>query len=147
MTMIQRILDKKGRQVWTIHPDATVYDAILEMSDRDIGALVVVEPDSDKIVGLVTERDYARNVFLKGRSSPDTAVNEIMETNVVYARPEQTVDECMAIMTETRVRHLPVVKDGKLDGLVSMGDLIQSKVDDQQFTIEQLINYIHGIRA
>ena len=147
MTMIQRILDKKGRQVWTIHPDATVYDAILEMSDRDIGALVVVEPDSDKIVGLVTERDYARNVFLKGRSSPDTAVNEIMETNVVYARPEQTVDECMAIMTEMRVRHLPVVKDGKLDGLVSMGDLIQSKVDDQQFTIEQLINYIHGIRA
>ncbi len=147
MTMIQRILDKKGRQVWTIHPDATVYDAILEMSDRDIGALVVVEPDSDKIVGLVTERDYARNVFLKGRSSPDTAVNQIMETNVVYARPEQTVDECMAIMTETRVRHLPVVKDGKLDGLVSMGDLIQSKVDDQQFTIEQLINYIHGIRA
>jgi len=144
MTSIRRVLDKKGRQVWTIHPDATVYDAIQEMSNREIGALVVTEPDGGKIVGMITERHYAREVILKGRSSADTKVHDIMETKVVYARPEQTVDECMAIMNETRIRHLPVIKEGKIDGLVSMGDLIGSKVADQQYTIDHLINYIHG---
>ncbi len=118
MTTVRHILDQKGPQVWFVHPDDTVYDAIKMMADRNVGALVVL--DGSKIVGIVTERDYARNVFLKGRASPQTLVREIMQRNVVCVEPDKSIEECMAIMSAKRVRHLPVINDGEL--LASAGD-------------------------
>jgi CBS domain-containing protein len=123
MTSVDRILDQKGRQVWSIHPGDTVYDAIKMMADKNVGSLVVLE--GTKMVGIVTERHYARNVFLKGRASPQTQVGEIMERNVVCVEPEQSIEECMAIMSAKRVRHLPVIRDGELLGIVSIGDLVK----------------------
>ncbi|MDH3279580.1 MAG: CBS domain-containing protein [Gammaproteobacteria bacterium] len=142
MAAIQQLLDKKGHDVWSVHPDDSVFNAIKEMADKQIGSLVVLE--DDKIVGIITERHYARNVILKGKSSPDTPVRDIMTTRVVCARPAQTVQECMAVMTERRVRHLPVVDHKRLIGLVSIGDLVKHIIADQEFTIEQLTHYIHG---
>jgi CBS domain-containing protein len=132
----------KGHEVWSVHPDDSVFDAIKKMADKEVGSLVVLE--DDRIVGIITERHYARNVILKGRSSPETQVRDIMTTRVVCTRPEQTVRECMAVMTEKRIRHLPVVDQKRLVGLVSIGDLVKSIIADQEFTIEQLIHYIHG---
>jgi CBS domain-containing protein len=140
MTTIRQLLAEKGREVFSIAPDATVYDAIKEMSDRDVGSLIVVE--GGKPVGIVTERLYAREIVLKGRASPSTLVREVMETDVIYARLDQTVEECMAVMTAKRIRHLPVLADGKLVGLISIGDLVKSIITHQEFTIEQLIHYI-----
>lgn len=140
MTTIRQILQEKGGEVSTISHDATVFDAIKMMADRNIGALVVME--GRKVVGLITERIYAREVVLKGRTSPATAVSEVMETNLPYAGPEQTVEECMAVMTRTRLRHLPVFSGGELVGLVSMGDLVHSIIGGHEFTIEQLLHYI-----
>jgi len=143
MTTINQLLQLKGRKVWSIQPDDTVYDAIKKMADHDVGSLVVLE--DGKLVGIVTERHYARNVFLKGRASPQTRVGEIMERMVVCVRPGETVDECMALMTAKRVRHLPVVgADAELLGIVSIGDLVQSIISDREFVIEQLEHYIHG---
>jgi len=142
MTKVHQLLGQKGRDVLSIHPDDSVFDAIQKMADKDVGALVVIE--DDKLVGMLTERLYAREVFLKGRSSRETAVRDIMETQVVYARPEQTVEECMAVMTENRVRHLPVLEGGELLGIVSIGDLVKSIIADQKFTIEQLQHYVRG---
>ena len=142
MTVLRRLLDRKGRDVLTIDPDDTVLDAIKAMAAKDIGGLVVVENGAP--VGMFTERDYARNVFLKGKSSPDTPVREVMASPVIFARPEQTVDECMSVMTRRRVRHLPVLDDGALVGLVSIGDLVKSVNDEQKTTIEQLELYIHS---
>ncbi len=142
MTMLQRLLDRKGSDVLTIGPDDTVLDAIKAMAIRDVGGLVVVEDGAP--VGMFTERDYARNVFLKGKSSPDTPIREVMVSPVIFARPEQTVDECMSVMTRRRVRHLPVLDDGELVGLVSIGDLVKSVIDEQKTTIEQLELYIHS---
>jgi CBS domain-containing protein len=107
-----------------------------------VGALVVIE--DRKPVGIFTERHYARNVFLKGRRSPTTSIRDIMNTRIVCATPEQTIEECMAVMTDKRIRHLPVLDHGKLVGIVSIGDLVKSKIADQEFTIEQLVHYIHG---
>ena len=142
MDTVQQLLNSKGNTVHTIHPDASVLDAIKEMADRDIGALVVVE--SDKPIGIFTERHYARDVILKGKSSPATPVRDIMSTHVICAKLEQTVEECMAVMTENRIRHLPVLEEGRLVGLVSIGDLVKSIIADQQFTIEQLEHFITG---
>jgi CBS domain-containing protein len=141
MTTIKQLLDHKGREVFAIPPDATVYDAIKKMADSDVGSLVVI--DNGNLVGILTERHYARNVVLKGRTSPTTPVQAIMETNVVYAKPEQSVEECMAVMTDKKVRHLPVVQDGSLVGIISIGDLVQAIISHQKFTIEQLEFYIH----
>jgi CBS domain-containing protein len=141
MTTIRQLLDEKGQEVYSIAPDATVYDAIKEMSDHDIGALVVVE--DGKPLGIVTERLYAREIVLKGRASPSTRVREVMEKDVIYARLDQTVEECMAVMTDRRVRHLPIIADGRLAGMVSIGDLVKSIITHHEFTIEQLIHYIH----
>jgi CBS domain-containing protein len=141
MTTIRQLLDEKGREVFTIAPEATVYDAIKEMSDRDVGALVVVE--DGKPMGIVTERLYAREIVLKGRASASTRVREVMEMDMFYARLDQTVEECMAVMTAKRVRHLPVIADGRLAGMVSIGDLVKSIITHHEFTIEQLIHYIH----
>ena len=142
MTVLRRLLDRKGRDVLTIDPDDTVLDAIKAMAAKDIGGLVVVGNGAP--VGMFTERDYARNVFLKGKSSPDTPVREVMASPVIFARPEQTVDECMSVMTRRRLRHLPVLDDGALVGLVSIGDLVKSVIDEQKTTIEQLELYIHS---
>lgn len=142
METVQQLLDRKGHEVCAVHPDDSVFDAIKKMADKEIGSLVVLE--DEKIVGIITERHYARNVILKGKSSINIPVRDIMTTHVVCTRPDQTVDECMAIMTDQRVRHLPVVHKKQLVGLVSIGDLVKSVIADQKFTIEQLINYIHG---
>jgi CBS domain-containing protein len=142
METVQQLLDKKGHEVWSVHPDDSVFDAIKKMADKEIGSLVVLE--DDKIVGIITERRYARNVILKGKSSLETPVRDIMATRIVCARPDQTIDECMAVMTDKRIRHLPVVDQKRLVGLVSIGDLVKSTITDQKFTIEQLTHYIQG---
>ena len=142
MTTVRHILEDKGRQVWSVRPGDKVYDAIKMMADKDVGSLVVL--DGSKIVGIVTERHYARNVFLKGRASPRTRVDDIMERNVVCAGPDQSIEECMAIMTTKRLRHLPVIEHGELLGIVSIGDLVKSIISDREFVIEQLEHYIHG---
>jgi CBS domain-containing protein len=142
MTTIRQLLHEKGGEVATIGPDASVFDAIKDMAERNVGALVVME--GGKVIGLITERIYAREVVLKGRTSPTTRVREVMAVDTPYASPEQTVEECMAIMTRTRLRHLPVFERGELVGLISMGDLVNSIIGGQQFTIEQLMHYIHG---
>jgi CBS domain-containing protein len=144
MTAVRHILDQKGHQVWSLHPDDTVYDAIKMMADKDVGALLVL--DRTKIVGIVTERDYARNVFLKGRASPQTLVGEIMQRNVVCVEPDKSIEECMAIMSAKRVRHLPVINDSQLFGIVSIGDLVKTIISDREFAIEQLEHYIRGRR-
>ena len=142
MTTIQQVLDKKGHEVLSVRPDNSVFDAIKKMADKNVGSVVVI--DDGKPVGIFTERHYARKVFLEGRASPTTRVGDIMETRVACAWPEQTVDECMAVMTEKRVRHLPVLHLKKLAGLISIGDLVKSKIADQEFTIERLVEYVRG---
>ena len=136
---------KADTTVHTIRPDATVFEAVQLMAQRNIGALLVME--NDQIVGIVTERDYARKTVLLARSSKDTPLRDIMTTGVMYVRPEQTCEECMALMTEHRVRHLPVMIDGELSGLVSIGDLVKHIISEQKFVIEQLEQYISGQRG
>jgi CBS domain-containing protein len=145
MVAIWQLLNKQGGKVYSIHPDATVFDAVAKMADNDIGSLIVM--DGDALVGIITERHYARNVILKGRTSPATLVREIMERQVITVRPEQTVEECMALMTAKRVRHLPVIEGGRIAGIVSIGDLVKSVIDDQKFVIDQLHHYIRGSRT
>ncbi len=142
MATVRQILDAKGHDVATIGPDATVYNAIKKLADENIGSLVVM--DDEKIVGIVTERDYARNVILKGKASPTTLVKDIMSTRVVCVGPEQSVEECMALMTDKAIRHLPVLESKRLVGMVSIGDLVKSIIGDQKFIIEQLEHYISG---
>ena len=122
-----------------------MYDAIKMMADKDVGALVVL--DASKIVGIVTERDYARNVFLKGRASPQTLVGEIMGRDVICVEPDKSIEECMAIMSAKRVRHLPVISGGELLGIVSISDLVKSIISDREFVIEQLEHYIRGAKT
>ena len=146
MKTVAEILKEKGDQtVHTIEPSASVFEAVERMAQKNIGALLVLE--HDRIVGMLTERDYARKVVLMARSSKDTPLREIMTTSVIYVRPEQTSEECMALMTESRVRHLPVIDDGKLVGLISIGDLVKGIISEQKFIIEQLQHYITGERA
>lgn len=140
MTTVAQLLDQKGREVLSVAPENTVYDAIRLMADRNVGALVVL--DGGRLVGIFTERHYARNVFLMGRASPQTRVGDVMSTTVVCARPEQTVEESMAVMTEKAVRHLPVLDRKKVIGIVSIGDLVKHIIRDQKFVIEQLEHYI-----
>jgi CBS domain-containing protein len=141
MTTVAQLLEQKGHNVETIAPHATVYDAIRRMSDLDIGALAVTE--DGKIIGLITERHYARNVFLKGKSSPTTPVREAMEHDFLFVGREETTRDCMAIMTGKRTRHLLVMEGGELLGILSIGDLVRSIVAEQDMTIEQLEQYIH----
>ena len=142
MKSVRDILKLKGTEVWCVEPDATVFDALQRMAEKEIGALVVTQ--GAQIVGLISERDYARKVFLHGRASPTTLVKEIMTSPVVYIHYEQSIEECMALVTEKRIRHLPVMAEGKLVGVVSIGDLVKSIISDQQFIIEQLVRYISG---
>ena len=142
MSTVQQLLSQRCNTVLSAGPDDTVYDAIKKMADENVGSLVVME--HGKLIGIITERHYSRDVFLKGRSSPQTKVSEVMERNVVCVRPSQSVDVCMALMNAKRVRHLPVIDDGRLVGIVSIGDLVNSIISDREFTIEQLEHYIHG---
>lgn len=142
MKRVRDILEVKGRDIWSIGPDASVYDAMKLMADKEIGALMVIE--GANLVGIISERDYARKVILKGRASKSTQVKEIMTTRVVYTQPEQNIEECMAVMTEKRVRHLPVIDGGRLVGVISIGDLVKSIISEQKFIIEQLERYIRG---
>jgi CBS domain-containing protein len=139
---VRHILKQKGSHVFSIGPDETVYAAIKLMATEDVGSLAVL--DDGKLVGIITERHYARNVFLKGRASPQTRVGDVMEREVVCVRPDQSVEECMAIMTARRVRHLPVIHDGQLQGIVSIGDIVKSIISKREFVIEQLEHYIQG---
>ncbi|MEO1139327.1 MAG: CBS domain-containing protein [Pseudomonadota bacterium] len=140
MTILRQILEEKGTQVFGIAPEDTVLDAIQAMADHNVGALVVL--DGEALVGIVTERHYARKVFLKGKSSPKTKVRDIMSAPVICVSPEQSVDEGMALMTDKEVRHLPVISDNKVVGIVSIGDLVKNKISDQKFVIDQLEHYI-----
>lgn len=142
MKLVKHLLDAKGSDVISIAPAASVFDAIKLMADRAVGSLLVM--DDEKIIGIVTERDYARKVILLGRSSETTKVEQVMSTEVITATAEQTVRECMTLMTEKRIRHLPVVADDKVIGMISIGDLVQAIISDQQQEIEQLEQYISG---
>ena len=140
MKTVKQLLDVKGRHVWTIAPDASVFEAVHLMDEKKVGALVVVI--GKKPIGMVSERDYARKVILKGRSSKDTAIKEIMTPRVVFALPNLSVERCMAIMTEKHIRHLPVLDRGHLAGMISIGDLVESIIAEQEFIIRQLEHYI-----
>jgi CBS domain-containing protein len=142
MTTAMQLIKLKGTQVWSVSPTQTVYEAVRIMSEKDVGSLLVME--GKKLVGIITERHYARNVVLKGRTSPDTLIRDIMGRSVVCARPEQSVEACMDLMTRHHVRHLPVLDKGQVVGIVSIGDLVKCIIDSQNFTIGQLENYISG---
>jgi CBS domain-containing protein len=146
MKKVAQILrSKSDPTVHSIVPTASVFDALMLMAEKNIGALLIMEGET--IVGLLSERDYARKVVLMGRSSKETPVRDVMTCPVLYVGPQQTTEECMALMTEKRLRHLPVLDDGKLIGLISIGDLVKDIISEQQFAIEQLQYYISGRRG
>lgn len=140
MATVKQILEGKGYQVWTVTADISVYEALRLMGEKEIGALAVLA--DDELIGLLSERDYARKVVLKGKTSRETLVGAIMSSPVHAVRPDQSVEECMALMTEKRVRHLPVLEHGKLIGMISQGDLVKFIIEDQRFIIGQLESYI-----
>lgn len=143
MKLVKHLLDAKGRKVLSISADASVFDAIKMMADESVGSLVVLD-ENDGLVGIVTERDYARKVIVKGRSSRDTRVADIMTADVLTTSCDRTVNSCMEIMTERKLRHLPVVEDGRVIAMVSIGDLVQAIIADQKEEIEHLEQYISG---
>jgi len=141
MKTLKQLLEAKGGNVYSITPDARVFDALRLMADKSIGALIVME--GGRIAGIISERDYARKVILHGKSSHDLQVREIMTSRVITVHPGQTVEECMALMTEKRIRHLPVTEGERLIGVLSIGDLVKEVIAEQRQTIEQLESYIH----
>lgn len=142
MKKVRELVNDKGNHVCSVTPDTSVFEAITRMAEKNIGALLVMA--GGRVVGLVSERDYARKVALENHSSHDTRVGDIMSNRVIYAEPTQTVEECMALMTDKHIRHLPVMDNGELLGLVSIGDLVKAVIAEQQFMIEQLEHYISG---
>jgi CBS domain-containing protein len=143
MITVQQVLKDKGySDVWTVSPDSSVNDALRLMSDKNVGALPVTEVG--KLVGIISERDYARKVILKGKSSLNTPVSEIMTAEVISVQPEQSMEECMTLMTQKRVRHLPVLVEDKLVGLISIGDVLKEIISDQKAFIQSLQDYIEG---
>jgi CBS domain-containing protein len=145
MTTVRQLLEGKGSEVASIAPDKSVYDAMQLMAAKNIGALLVLE--DGKLAGIVTERDYSRKAYLQDRRAKDIRVREIMTPQVAYVSPEYTVEDCMALVTEMRVRHLPVLENNNVVGLVSIGDLVKDSISGQQFIIHELERYIHGIRG
>jgi len=143
MKLVKHLLDGKGRHIVSVVPDSTVLEAIILMADKAIGSLIVM--DDDELLGIVTERDYARKVIIKGRSSNTTLVSEIMTTDVFTTSSAKSVNDCMSLMTEKRIRHLPVLEDNRVIGMISIGDLVQAIISDQKEEIEQLENYISGM--
>ena len=142
MTIVRQLLDRKDRAIFSVEPQAPVLEAIRAMAAHHVGALLVMQADS--LAGIVSERDYARKVILLGRSSADTPVRDIMSFPVITVSPDETVQTCMQLMTDKRVRHLPVVDGGRVVGMVSIGDLVKAVIAEQQAQIEQLENYIHS---
>jgi CBS domain-containing protein len=142
MKTVANLLQGKGSGVLSVTPDVPVFEALRVMAEKNVGALLVVEGES--LVGILSERDYARKVILKGKSSKDTPVREIMSSHVLYVRPAQTIEDCMALMTDKRVRHLPVLEGDRLVGVISIGDVVKGIIAEQEFMIEQLQNYITG---
>jgi CBS domain-containing protein len=142
MKTLKQLLEAKGREVYSIAPDARVFDALKLMADRSIGALIVLE--GARIAGIISERDYARKVILHGKSSHELQVRDIMTSKVITVHPGQTVEECMELMTEKRIRHLPVTDGERLIGVLSIGDLVKEVIAEQQRTIQQLESYIHS---
>lgn len=144
MRNVSELLNSKGHAVYSIQPEATVKGALEELADKDIGALLVMAEGD--LVGIFSERDYARRVELEGRRSDDTNIQDVMTESPVCVRPDQSVDECMALMTERRIRHLPVIEDDRVVGVISIGDVVKEVIAEQQFQIEQLENYISTSR-
>ena len=144
MKTVKHILQEKGNDVWHIAPDTLVYDALKLMAEKEVGSLLVL--DKGKLAGIISERDYARKVVLQGKSSLDTPVREIMTAKVISVHPEQTIEECMALMTDKHIRHLPVLVDDRVIGLVSIGDVVKAELAEKDFLIKQLKNYITGDR-
>jgi CBS domain-containing protein len=142
MTIVSQILQAKGSRTWTVSPKSTVYDAVNLMAEHDIGALVVVE--NDNVVGMFSERDYSRKIILHGKSSKDTQVDEIMTHEVLCISPDQSVAKCMALMTEKRIRHIPVLDRGQLVGVISIGDVVKAIISEQQIIINHLEDYIYS---
>lgn len=142
MQTVGQLLEKKSGELVHIGPDATVFQALQLMAEHDIGAVLVM--DMGDVLGIFSERDYARRIVLQGRTSAGTKVRDIMTSKVVYVSPEQSVAECMALMTEKHFRHLPVMESGKVVGMLSIGDLVRATIEEQQFVIEQLVNYIRA---
>ena len=142
MKTVRQLLQSKGNDIWSVSPGTSVLDALKLMAEKNIGALLVLE--SGRLVGIFSERDYARKVILRGKASRSTRVREIMSRKVVYVRPEQGTEECMGIMTQKRIRHLPVMEGGDLAGMISIGDVVKSIISEQEFTIRQLERYISG---
>ncbi|MEZ0236781.1 MAG: CBS domain-containing protein [Methylophilaceae bacterium] len=144
MKTVRQLLDAKGGPTLSVSSDATVYEALVIMAEKHIGALLVM--DEDRLVGIFSERDYARNVVLKGKSSKDTPIKEIMTpgTLLITVNPGQTVEECLNLVTDKRIRHLPVLEEGKVIGVLSIGDLVKATIEYQQFLIKQLESYIHS---
>jgi CBS domain-containing protein len=144
METVSHLLQVKGSQVWSISPEASVFRALEMMAEKDIGALLVMQ--DDHLVGIFSERDYARKIALKGLTSAETNVGQIMTADVVFVSPDQRIEDCMALMTEKRIRHLPVMAEAKVVGLISIGDVVKEVIAEQGFVIEQLENYIAGSR-
>ena len=142
MKSVAQLLRGKGHAILSVSPDVPVYEALTVMADKNVGALLVL--DGERLVGILSERDYARKVILKGKSSREIPVREIMSSHVLYVRPDQTIEDCMALMTDKRVRHLPVFDGDKLVGVVSIGDVVKAIIAEQSFVIEQLQNYIRS---
>lgn len=140
MKTVKEILENKGKEIWSLTPETTVFDALKLMADKKIGAVLVIK--DDKVVGIMSERDYARKVALHGKSSVQLTVNEIMSDKVLYVENTQSVEECMALMINKRVRHLPVFDGSKLVGFISIGDVVKAIIDEKEFVIDQLVNYI-----
>lgn len=145
MLTAKQLIDLKGHEIYTVSPHQSVYEAIKIMAEKDVGSLLVME--GTKLVGIIAERHYARNVALEGKTSPHTPVGEIMSRSVVCSRPEHSVNRCMDLMTRHRVRHLPVLDKGKVIGIISIGDLVKSIIDEQKFIISELENYISGEKS
>jgi CBS domain-containing protein len=141
---VRDLLRDKPGEVWRMRPEATVFEALQSMAEKNVGALVVME--GEVVVGVISERDYARKTILQGKSSKETPVRDIMTADVYFIRPDDDVEQCMALMTEKRIRHLPVMEGGRLVGIISIGDIVKGVISDREFVIEQLEGYITGRR-
>lgn len=142
MVRVHHILENKGTKVWSVAPETSVYDALVQMADKGVGALLVME--GPKLVGVFSERDYARKVILQGKASKDVPVRDIMSSKVYFVSPHQAIEECMALMTNRSIRHLPVMDGDDLVGLISIGDVVKAVISKQEFIIEQLEQFIMG---
>jgi CBS domain-containing protein len=142
MRTVREILNKKGNLIWSVSPNATVYEALQLMAEKEAGAVLVI--DNEKIKGILSERDYARKVVLHGKFSKDTSVNDIMSEKVIYVEPSQSIEECMAIMISKKIRHLPVLENNKLSGIISIGDVVEAVLEEKESVIGELTRFIQG---